>query len=207
MQEAPCVWAGVRRSRLGEREPEERSRKREPRRRQPDRVVPVVSEHDLAQERTDREARPEAERVDADRLAATLLGSDVGDDRRGAHEDERLADSGHEAERHEEGERARDRVRSDGARDDERPGDHQDPPSASVPDAAGDRLEEDRGRAQSSDGEPDPDRSRLQRALRVERQRAEEHADREADSELREHGEDERPREQAVHRPIQPERG
>ena len=87
---------------LGEREPDRGGDEAEAGCEEPDGVEAIVVEHELAEERAEREPAPETEAVEAQRLAATLLGREVGDHRRRADEEHRLADAGEQAKRDEE---------------------------------------------------------------------------------------------------------
>ena len=70
--------------------PIERRGEAEARGEEPDLDEAVGPEHELAEERAEREPAPEAETVEAQRLAAAVLGREVGDHRRRADEDHRL---------------------------------------------------------------------------------------------------------------------
>jgi hypothetical protein len=89
-------------ARLRQRRPEQAAQQGAAGRDQPDGVVPVPAEHELAEQRSDREAAPHRERVEGERLAAPLVGGEVVHHRRRADEDQRLAGARQQAQPHEQ---------------------------------------------------------------------------------------------------------
>ena len=65
---------------------------------QPDGVEAILTERELAEQRAEREPAPEAEAVEAQRLAAAVLGREVGDHRRRSDEQQRLSDAREQAQ-------------------------------------------------------------------------------------------------------------
>ena len=195
--------------RLGKERPDRGGDDAESGREEPDLREAIGSEDELAEDRADREPGPEAEAVEAQSLAAAVLGSKVGDDRRRADEDHRLPEPREQAKRDQELERAGERVGGDTRRRDERAGDDEDATALPVPDATGDRLREEDHRADGADRERDAEAARAEVVVDVHGQDHEQHPDRHAGRELREDREDERLREDAIglHVPIQPEPG
>ena len=183
---------------LREREPDRRCDETEAGCKEPDGVEAITVEHELAEKRADREPAPETEAVEAQRLTSTFLGREVGDHRRRADEEHRLADAGEQAKRDQDLERVRERVGGDAGRADEPAGDDQDATTLAVPDASRDRLEQEEHRAHGRDGEGDPEAPGAELVVRVHRQDHEQHPDRHAHRELRENGEHEGPRQDAI---------
>ena len=186
------------RHRLRKREADRGRDETEPRGEKPDRNEAIGAEHELAEERAEREPAPQAEAVQAQRFAAALLRGEVRDHRGGADEEHRLAEPREQTERDEQLEGARERVRRDAHGRDQRTGDDENAASLPVSDATCDRLGQEDHRADGTDGEGDAEASHSELVVRVHGQDHEEHPDRHAHRELREHGEDERLRQDAI---------
>ena len=183
---------------LRKREPDGRGDEAEGGREQPDGVEVIFAEHELAENRTEREPAPETEAVQAEGLPTALRRRDVGDHGRGADEEHRLADPCEEPKRDERAERVRERIQGDAQPRDQRTRHDEDAAALTIPDPSGDRLEEEEHRADRGDRERHAEASGAELVVRVHGQDHEQHPDRHAQRELREHGEDERSREDSI---------
>jgi hypothetical protein len=109
-------------------------------RQEPDRVKAVVSEHELPEQRAEREPAPEPEAEQAERLPPAMLGRDVRDHRRRADEHHGLAGSCEEPKDDEEGEGVRHHIGRDAHRGDEAARDDEDLAPVPVRVPPGERL-------------------------------------------------------------------
>ena len=207
----PCsrvVFGLPRRCGLRKREADERGREAARRREQPHGVEAVVAEHELSEDRPEREAAPEAETEEAQRLAASVLGREVGDHGRRTDEEQRLSGSGEESQRHEERERVGDDVSGDRQRGDRAAGDDEELAATPVPEPSRERLADEDHRADRCDRQRDSEAAHAEVVVGIDGHDREQHADGRAQGELRQHREHEGLREEALglHRAIQADR-
>jgi len=176
---------------LRQREPDGRGDEAEAGREEPDGVEVIAAEHELAEDGTEREPAPKTEAVEAQSLPASLLRRDVGDHRRGADEEHRLAHSREQSKRDQGAERVGECVQGDAHACDECTGDDQDAAALAIPDPSGDRLEKEEHRTDRCDRERHAEAPGAELVIRVHGQDHEQHPDRHAQRELGEHGENE----------------
>ena len=132
MDQAALRCLRRRRLRLAQRDPRECRAECAAGSSEPHGVVAPVAEDRLADDGADGEPAPDSERVETDGLAASLLRRDVGDHRRRSDEDHAFADSGHEAQEHQHGERVDERVRRHRCSHDQRADDDEDSSPAAI---------------------------------------------------------------------------
>ena len=159
----------------------------------------------LADQRAERQAAPDREAEDPDRLPAPLLGREVDDPRHAGREDPAVAEADDEPREEQPGDAERQEQHRAGDRADDEPDDVHPLAPARVGEAPADRPADERRQRERPDDEPDRDVAGADRALDVARQHRQHGADREeAQQRRREHAEERRERRALAARGAQP---
>ena len=160
---------------IGSRSDEQRRQPGQRRRADPDERKATDAVQGLAEQRAERDAQVQRQRVEAERLALAATRREVREHRESGHEEERLRHAEDQAQDDEHHQVGDDEVRQDGRGRERRSGDQQRTPSSSIRLAPAPRPKHERRDAECADRDADANRIGTQRTARKERSGQDQH--------------------------------